>query len=363
MKYNKLEAIVKLLACAAIIAAIALAGTGRLCGHDLFADKAEVGEIDTSAQTFTFSTEGIADDVRGFAGATPLQITVADGKIADIKPLRNAETPDFFNQVASDLIPQYVGMTPQQVLDSDVDAITGATYSSRAVKQTMSLAAAHILDVEAEQNQSAPLTAAFWASLVVVLAAAIVPIFYKNRVYRIIQLILNVCILGFWSGTFISYTLMVNAMSNGFELPIAIVAIIMLVVAFIYPFFGRTNHYCTWVCPLGSLQELAGKCTKSKLKIGPLTMRWLGIFRDLLWSVLMIMSWCGIWLDWMNYELFTAFIFSQASVWVIAVAIAFVILSLFVNRPYCRFVCPTGYLARLATPSPQNKPQKNKTDE
>ena len=56
----------------------------------------------------------------------------------------------------------------------------------------------------------------------------------------------------------------------------------------------------------------------------------------------MVLLLTGVWSQWMNYELFVAFVFNSAP-WIIPlVTIVFVLLSFFVPRPYCRFVCPMG---------------------
>jgi polyferredoxin len=159
-----------------------------------------------------------------------------------------------------------------------------------------------------------------------------------------VQLLLNVIVLGFWSGTFVSYTLIVNYLSNGTSILPSLIPLILLIVAFIYPLFGKQGHYCAWNCPLGSLQELAGKCRKSKWTPSANTLKYLNYFRVGLWAVLMLMMWTGISFAWLDYELFTAFMFQSASWAVITVALLFVALSLFVQRPFCRFVCPMGTL-------------------
>ena len=66
----------------------------------------------------------------------------------------------------------------------------------------------------------------------------------------------------------------------------------------------------------------------------------------ILWAVLMVLSWSGIFLDWMNYEIFSAFIWESAQWIVIAFAAVFLVLSIFVNRPFCRFVCPVGAMLK-----------------
>ena len=63
----------------------------------------------------------------------------------------------------------------------------------------------------------------------------------------------------------------------------------------------------------------------------------------------MLLMLTGVWSEWMNYELFIAFIFKSASWVIILLAIVFVLLSIFVPRPYCRFVCPMGSLFKLSS--------------
>ena len=186
------------------------------------------------------------------------------------------------------------------------------------------------------------------AGLIVVLMAAIVPLFYRGKRYRTAQLVLNVVVLGLWGGTFLNWSMFVAYFSGGINVWISLVPIVMLVTAFIYPLFGKKNYYCTHICPFGSLQELAGRPMKRKWKLGSTTVKWLGRFRQALFATLMVLMLTGTGFEWMDYELFSAFIFRSAATVVIVLAIVFVVLSVFVTRPYCRFVCPTGTLFKLA---------------
>ena len=69
-------------------------------------------------------------------------------------------------------------------------------------------------------------------------------------------------------------------------------------------------------------------------------------FRRVLWGVLMALMLTGTWTAWMDYELFTAFLYTSAPIAVTVIAALFLVLSVWVPRPYCRFVCPTGTLIR-----------------
>ena len=183
------------------------------------------------------------------------------------------------------------------------------------------------------------------ACIIVILGGALLPLWFKGKGFRLLQLLLNVAVLGCWCGTFVSYSLLANYLSNGVVNWIsAIAALLFIVVALIFPLFGRSRHYCMWLCPLGSAQELLGKIVKKKPKLSPKTLKTLSLVRWSLWSLLMLLMMTGIWAEWMDYELFSIFIFHQASWLVVVLSIIFAVLSFFVQRPYCRFLCPTGCL-------------------
>ena len=187
----------------------------------------------------------------------------------------------------------------------------------------------------------------FWVVLVVVIGAMILPIFYKNKKYRTVQLFLNMIILGFWSGSFISLSLLVNVSSNGLNIWLSIIPVLLLISAFIYPLFGKKSHYCTWVCPMGSCQELLGKTTSFKIKLSQKQIKYLDYFREGLWFLIMGVMLADIAFKVLDYELFSAFLFTTASLPIIIGAVIFAILSCFIQRPYCRFVCPTGSLLKF----------------
>lgn len=184
-------------------------------------------------------------------------------------------------------------------------------------------------------------------ALIVVLLGAVVPLFSNSRRLHLVQLAVNVVVLGLWTGTFVSYTLFLRIFAGGVSISAigALAApLLMLIVALIYPLAGRSGHYCTNICPFGSAQELAGKLSRRKLRITPRVLRLLSVLRNLLWGVLMALLLTGTYTAWIDYELFTAFLYSSASVWVTVLAVLFLVLSVWVPRPYCRFVCPTGAL-------------------
>ena len=86
-----------------------------------------------------YSSHPYGDNVKGFNGATPLFIAVGkNGKIQAVAPAANAETPDFWKRVTdSKLFKAWKGLTLPQAAKKKVDAVSGATYSSKAVIKTV----------------------------------------------------------------------------------------------------------------------------------------------------------------------------------------------------------------------------------
>lgn len=295
--------------------------------------------------TVIIHTAELQGTINGYAGPVPLDIYLAKGKISEIKALPNAESPSFF-QRASALFESWIGKTPEQALETKVDAVSGATYSSAAIINNVNTGLAYYQGTGSKSTNDTPWK--IWVALAVTLAACFLPLFVKNKIYHNVQLFANVLVLGFWCGQFLDYALILKYISGGFVLPVGLIAIAMLIAAFIYPLFGRPQYYCTNICPLGSAQMLAGRICGYKVHISEKVLKGLDWFRKILWAVLMLSLWTDCLTGWMGMELFQAFMFESASWWIIGAACLFIILSIVVNRPYCRFVCPTGSLFKRA---------------
>jgi FMN-binding domain. len=80
-----------------------------------------------------------SDKVRGYAGKMPLKIVLdKDGKILNVVLLANKETPRFINHVKEEgFFDSWTGLTPEQALNKNVDAVNGATFSSNGIKQSL----------------------------------------------------------------------------------------------------------------------------------------------------------------------------------------------------------------------------------
>ncbi len=334
-----------------LLSSLAIVRDGRIFGHKIGNEDLPQWQIRSGSQTI-INTSSLADDVVGYGGPVPVEIFITDTRIDSVSLLPNSETPGFLERVKkSGLCQAWNGMSIEEAARLEVDAVSGATYSSTALIANVRAGLNAVLNNDIGVEKSSERKNTPWkliAIFLVIVLGAIGPFFIHNKAYRFIQQIFNVAILGFWAGVFIDYANLIGFFSNGLVDSMAgLVTILLFVVGFIFPLFGRHNWYCANVCPFGSLQDLAGHLKKRKLKIGHKTLHFLENVRQLLWVVLILLLVIGWGASWIDYEIFSGFIVESASLVVLIVGGVFVLMSIFVARPFCRFVCPTGSLFKI----------------
>ena len=94
--------------------------------------------VQAAPDTLKINTTEFSYDIRGFNGPTPVEIDVVDGRIAGIKALPNRETPRFFQTVLdAGLLDKLNGKTLAEAKAVKLDAVSGATFSSNSLIQTI----------------------------------------------------------------------------------------------------------------------------------------------------------------------------------------------------------------------------------
>ena len=99
---SKLQQVCSLLVCLLLLSSLAIVKYGEWMGHELkpkveTAKSVENDTVRTLADgSLVINTTSLGADIQGYAGKVPLEITVKDGKVMNVKALDNAETPDFF---------------------------------------------------------------------------------------------------------------------------------------------------------------------------------------------------------------------------------------------------------------------------
>lgn len=133
-----------------------------------------------------------------------------------------------------------------------------------------------------------------------------------------------------------------NVTLSFFDPAYAISAVVLLF--FILPllltlFYGRT--FCGGVCPLGAIQDL--------VVIKPISLpKWLnktlGLIPYLYLSLAILFAATGTDFIVCRYDPFIGIFRMDAFFTMIVLGIAFLLLGMFVGRPYCRFFCPYGVM-------------------
>lgn len=351
---NKLRYIVNLFLVALMLLVVAVNRNQtvlKIPVEDLLSSesKVELSHSVSEGGLSVLSSKGLCNMV-GYGGFTPVSISVENDRIVSVELEDNFETESFIEQVKSTgLLDKWTGLTLEEAATADVEAVTGATMSSSAIIANVQAVARHAAEIEHEASRKNIFTAKNLAGLAVILfGLAMTFIKTKKKWLRIVQLVLKVGVLGFWCGSFLSLSLLVSWLAYGINFSVTLLSATLLIVAIVIPLFGKKSNYCTHHCPMGAAQELMYKAPIRKLKMAQKTTKYLGYLREVILLALLACLWLGFGFELMDYEIFSAFMISKASTVVLVMASVFLILSCFVARPYCRFVCPTGSLLKFS---------------
>lgn len=122
--------IVTALSCMALIAATAT----------LLSAAPQSDEVMTKENgMYVINTTTLGKNVTGYVSTTPLKIYIKKNKVVKIEALKNQETPKYFVKVKKEMLDKWNGKKVNEALQMQVDGVTGATFSSDAVKQNVML--------------------------------------------------------------------------------------------------------------------------------------------------------------------------------------------------------------------------------
>lgn len=89
---------------------------------------------------FVINTTEIGKNVEGYQGTTPLKVYIKNNKVEKIEFLKSTETPKYYAKVKKALQDKWNGLKVKDAKAQQVDAVTGATFSSEAVIENVRLA-------------------------------------------------------------------------------------------------------------------------------------------------------------------------------------------------------------------------------
>lgn len=290
----------------------------------------------------------------GFGGPLKVAVSVnSAGNVVNAVVVEHSETPSWFNKVmASPLIESMKGKSYNDRFEigNDVDAVTGATYTTRAVVQSIKEAGREIAlnELYLPIPDEKPTRIQFGYPefvLVLLLAVGAFGIKYasgitKKRIRWLIMLS-SMAVIGFMVNH--PLTLVdINKFLMGYWPDIHYQLYWYILIFGVLLIFLTTNKniYCHYVCPFGAVQEclaVIGKAKSSHSRQYHGFYKWLR--RSVVWSavfVALIFRNPGI----SSYEVYsTLFSLTGTNREVLFLAIVLVF-SLFVRRPWCKYLCP-----------------------
>jgi electron transport complex protein RnfG len=105
-----------------------------MCGMTAQADDVMKKEKDG---TYVVNTTTLAQDVEGYNGPTPVEVYIKKNKIVKIVPLKTMDGAKYVAKVKKGMLPKYEGVKVKKGAVPEVDGVTGATFTSDAMKENV----------------------------------------------------------------------------------------------------------------------------------------------------------------------------------------------------------------------------------
>ena len=99
--------------------------------------KGKVPAVRMSGDTLIVNTVTSGRDIFGYGGPTPIEVKILNDCIVDVTALPNLETEEYFEPTFKILKEIWTGLTVKDLQEYVPDAVTGSTYTSRALIQNM----------------------------------------------------------------------------------------------------------------------------------------------------------------------------------------------------------------------------------
>lgn len=282
----------------------------------------------------------------GYAGIVPLLIGVDQNRrISKIVVLPNMETGDYVEAIFSEkFIGRWHGVSLEDAVNQQLDVVSGATHTSRAVIAGVRQTAAHVMNAQASLAAEPKLWSVVKDLLfLVILLASVVMAYQKGRSgFRTVYLVLVLLIMGLMLNNLLSLRQINGWLLEGFVWRVQWQSIVVFALALALGLAGKRRFYCNYLCPMGALQELINKITPFRKR--KLPGRFWGISsREIYLTLIAGALLTGFSPELAYLEPFMFFSFNIISYGMILFGLTVVILSLFFHQPWCS-LCPTGCL-------------------
>ncbi|MFH1117620.1 MAG: FMN-binding protein, partial [Pseudomonadota bacterium] len=315
--------------------------------------------------TVSLSTIPPAGEIRGYGGPVNLLLSVSNqGLIRGVAVVESRETPSYIVGIEK-WLERFKGLSILDPLEQHVDAMTGATITSKAVTRIITetgrkiggpLIGLHVPGPLPETRQprwKSIVDPRLWA--VMLLMFFFVFAFYsRSRRLRLICLILSTLVLGF--GLNAPFTSLDAATLLTGEIPAQGTLwrnVLLGAILLISLLWGQA--FCGFLCPFGALQEFLS-VGGWRLRASPGLDRAARYVKYVVLAVLLclfLVTNDTVWFSFSPLQHFFGsytmnFFWGRLDAWISALCIVVLAASVFYFRFWCRYLCPAGAFLALA---------------
>ncbi len=289
----------------------------------------------------------------GYGGELHLIACVdTGGNVIDFLIIDHKETATYFKKVNSSIIIKELKETNYKSvfsLKKEIDAVSGATYTSKAISHALGNALRTVAEDELslEMRWEEKFNFKFGYKEALLIIIFILGFLFSTKAFpdkkylKYLFFLFGIVTLGFYFKGLLTMTIInkfllgiwpnVNTHFYGYLLVGSVLALIL---------FSGKNIYCSQVCPFGSAQkclsDVGGTYKKLPVKYTR-SVKWIQRFLSLgiiLWALLSFNP------SIYSYEIFAPFFQLRGTTLQFGLLIIFLILSMFVKQPWCNYLCP-----------------------
>jgi len=167
----------------------------------------------------------------------------------------------------------------------------------------------------------------------------------RSRRAIFILMVLSLLYFGFWRKGCVCpigavQNIILSVFDRDYVVPIVVGVFFLLPLAFTL-FFGRT--FCAAVCPLGAMQDLV---LLRPVVVPSWAESGLRLFAYVYLGAAVLFAATGSAFVICRYDPFVSFFRLSGNLNVLILGACFLLVGMFIGRPYCRFVCPYGVILR-----------------
>jgi Na+-translocating ferredoxin:NAD+ oxidoreductase RnfG subunit len=282
----------------------------------------------------------------GYNGEIEVFVQVdKDSLIQKIFSISHQETPSYYDKIIKKhFFEQFQGKKVAQFLtNKPVNAVSGATITSNAIIEATKNGYAHGENISISETKYQIFGILELIVLFLFTAGILISKLKSQKLKKTllwISIFISILFLGFIYNQPISYSRLTALLLGNFpDWHKEFYFYILVIGSVILVLLSRKNIYCHSVCPFGAAQEILAKTGKAKafrpayykkLKFIQRTIALSAILVALVMNNPVIAS----------YEVFSAFFQLTANFILFGVLFIVIILSLFIKRPWCHFMCP-----------------------